>query len=151
MRNKSAISTPQSTALAYQPNSCRNCWNLPKGAADDELAPRYHGIYVSVPVYLVELNGKTTQICYRAQCVECGDVNIYNGCSAYKLKDGRVDFAVEYWPEIRRNGLDPEAFKEAVLTSKSRYLVAADLPKYESKNHRAEFYEPKNERCELYV
>lgn len=151
MRSKNASDAYKSTVLPYRPDSCRNCWNKPKGSADDELAPRYHGIYVSLPVFLVESGGKTTLVCYRAECPFCGDVKYYDGLGCpYKLNGGRADFGVAYWPEIRRNGLDPDGFIRAVHTQKCRYFEAAKLPKYESGNHRAEFYEPKSERCDLY-
>lgn len=151
MRSKFAASAFKSTVLPYRPDSCQNCWNKPKGKADDELAARYHGIYVSLPVMLVELDGKTTLVCYRAECPDCGDVKYYagKGCP-YKLIGGKADFGVAFWPEIRRNGLDPDGFVNAVYTQHSRYLVADKLPKYQSDRHRAEFYEPKSERCELF-
>ena len=37
-----------------------------------ETAPRYRGIYVSIPVKLIELNGKISFLGYRAQCPICG-------------------------------------------------------------------------------
>lgn len=64
----------------------------------------------------------------------------------------RLDFDGAKWPEIRRNGLDAEAFQRIAFENPlQRYFEAARLPKYESPNHRGDFYEPKNERCELYV
>lgn len=150
MRNKSVASAFKSTVLPYRPDSCQNCWNKPKGNADDELAPRWHGIYVSLPVMLVELDGKITQVGYRAECIACGDVKYYEGKGCvYKLISGKADFGVAFWPEIRRNGLDPDGFVNAVYTQRGRYIEAAKLPKYQSDRHRAEFYEPKSERCEL--
>ena len=152
MPSKSGTNSFKSTVLPYLPNSCQNCWNKPKGRADDELAPRSHGIYVSLPVYLVELDGKITLVCYRAECPLCGDVKYYDGKGCpYKFNGVKADFGVAYWPEIRRNGLDPDGFVSAVYTQKNRYFEAAKLPKYESQNHRTDFYEPKNKRCELYV
>lgn len=152
MRNKNAGNDYKSTVLPYQPNSCRNCWNRPKTQADDELAPRYHGICTSIPVHLVEPNGNIVLIGYRAQCLTCGFVRWYEGLGCvYKLGE-RVDFKSEYWPEIRRNGLDAEAFHRAAFENpQERYFEAAKLPKYESGRHREEFYEPKSERCDLYA
>lgn len=151
MRTRTPSETFKSTVLPYQPNSCQNCWNRPKTQADDELAPRYHGIYTSIPVHLVEIDGTITLIGYRAQCLTCGAVRWYEGLGCvYKLGE-RVDFKAECWPEVRRNGLDAEGFHRAVFENpQERYFEASKLPKYESVRHRAEFYEPKSERCDFY-
>lgn len=153
MRSKAAMAGAQyqTTVLPFQPNSCPNCWNRPTTQADDELAPRSHGIYVSIPVYLVEQDGKITRLGYRAQCTTCGNVRCYPGKGClYRLDKEFPDFGVAYWAVVRRNGLDPEGLQDAVVTqTHTRYFEAANLPKYASR-HRAEFYEPKNERCELY-
>lgn len=151
MRTKSVESAFKSTVLPYQPNSCKACWNLPTGSADDELAPRFHGIYVSVPIYLVEPNGNIVLIGYKAQCLTCGNVRWYDGRGCVYRLGEKVDFKPQFWPEITRNGLDADGFHRYVFEHpKERYFEASKLPKYESR-HRAEFYEPKGERCELYV
>lgn len=151
MRTKSVESAFKSTVLPYQPNSCKACWNLPTGSADDELAPRSHGIYVSVPIYLVEPNGNIVLIGYKAQCLTCGDVRWYDGRGCVYRFGEKVDFKPQFWPEITRNGLDADGFHRYVFEHpKERYFEVSKLPKYESR-HRAEFYEPKGERCDLYV
>lgn len=153
MRSKSGTNSFKSTVLPYQPNSCQNCWNKPKGRADDELAPRSHGIYVSLPVFLVEPDGKITQLGYRAQCIACRNVRNYDGKGCLYRLDGRTpDFGVEYWDIVRRYGLDPKALNDLAFSQcETRYFEVAKLSRQESSLHRAEFYEPKYERCELYV
>lgn len=138
MRSKTVNQDFKSTVLPYQNNSCRNCWNRPTTHADDELAPRRHGIYVSLPVYL-GWGGKYALICHRAECPTCGDIR-QDG--PFRLTGGGVDYACEYWQELRQYGIDPRGFIMAVRTQKSRYFEVSKLPKYQSERHRAEFYEP---------
>ena len=147
MRSKTVNQEFKSTVWPYQNNSCRNCWNRPTTHADDELAPRTHGIYVSRPVYLVVGGKKYILVCYRAECLTCGDIR-QDG--PYRLTSVGVDYACEYWQELRQYGIDPQGFIVAVRTQKNRYFEVSKLPKYQSERHRAEFYEPKGESCELY-
>lgn len=143
MRNKSSSETFKSTVLPYQPNSCQNCWNRPKTQTDDEFAPRSHGIYTSVPVYLVELDGAVTLIGYRAQCLECNDVKWYNGFGClYRPMGKGGNFKIERWLGIRRNGLDAEAFQRAVFEKHlQRYFYAEKLPKFDYRKPPAETLE----------
>lgn len=131
-----------STVVPPHSNSCTNCWNEPKTADTSITAPRHHGIYCSVNIYLVDKGNKTIWVGYRAQCPECGDVKIFkNGKVAYRLVGNKPDFAAEYWPELRKHNIDPFLFQNVVMRSQERYFEIEKLPKYRS-NHRAEFYEP---------
>lgn len=152
MPRNETVSQVKTTVLPYLPESCQGCWNKPKGSADDELAPRWHGVYGCLPVHLIELDGRITLIGYRAQCPYCRHIRWYEGRGCVFKLGSRLDFDGAKWPEIRRNGLDAQAFQRIAFENPlQRYFEASKLPKYESPNHRTDFYEPKNERCELYV
>ena len=122
----------QTTVLPPQPNSCIRCWNRPTTAAEDELAPRSHGIYVSLPVFLVEPNGQIAQLGYRAQCIACRSVRNYDGKGCLYRFDGRTpDFGVEYWEIVRRYGLDPKALNDLAFSQcETRYFEVAKLSRW---------------------
>ena len=67
------------------------------------------------PVHLTELDGKVTLVCYAARCKSCGYIKnygVYKGI--FKLGGVKPDFKMQYWPELRRNGITPDQFVEAV-------------------------------------
>ena len=141
MRSKNTPTENTSTVVPPHGNSCINCWNEPKTADTSITAPRHHGIYCSVSIYLVDGN-KNIWVGYRAQCPECGDVKIFkNGKVAYRLTGNKADFGSEFWQELREYNIDPFLFQNVVMISQERYFEIDKLPKYRS-NHRAEFYEP---------
>lgn len=131
------------TWLPPLPNSCKNCWNKVKGAKEEEpeteetkTAPRYRGIYVSIPVKLIELNGKISFLGYRAQCPVCKNIHWYPGAgSLYRLDKDKPDCEVSKWDIVRRNGLDANALREAVYYNPhTQYFEAAKLPKFRKKS-----------------
>ena len=106
----------KTTILPHNEWSCRACWNKEKTADSGSMAPRAHGVAVSVPVHLIELNGNKTLVCYVAKCMECGYVKRYGlNLGIYKLNGSKPDFNVQYWPEIRRNHINPDDFIQAIL------------------------------------
>ena len=125
------ISTPQ--------DACQFCWNDKQG------------VYTSIPVYLVTPDGKYVELGFRAQCPCCGHVKRYDSGVLYRLNGKLADFKAHNWPEVRQWNLDANALNNLVSTAKTRYFEVNNLPKYQSPRHRADFYEPKGERCELYV
>ena len=125
--------------LPPPPCACQFCWNDKQG------------IYTSIPVYLVTPDGKYVELGFRAQCPCCGHVKRYDSGVLYRLNGKVADFKAQNWPEVRQWNLDATALNNLVSTAKTRYFEVNNLPKYQSPRHRADFYEPKGERCELYV
>ena len=132
----------KTTWLQPLPNSCKKCWNKVKGSKEEEpetekteTAPRYRGIYVSIPVKLIELNGKISFLGYRAQCPICKDIYWYpNAGCLYRLDKEKPDCDVFKWDIVRRNGLDVSALQDAVYYNpNTRYFEAAKLPKFRKK------------------
>ena len=67
------------------------------------------------PVHLTELDGKVTLVCHVARCVNCGYIKNYGlHKGIFKLSGSKPDFKMQYWPELRRNGITPDQFVEAV-------------------------------------
>lgn len=124
--------------------SCRACWNKELTADRGPLAPRAHGVVVSLPVHLTELDGTQAIVCYVARCMGCGFIKRYGAMPGiYKLNGMRADFGVAYWDEIKRNRIDPDKFIQAVLDApKGHIWLNAKELQYESRE-RAPFYEPK--------
>jgi ferredoxin-like protein FixX len=113
---KGQIQEIKTTILPQNEWSCRACWNKEKTAETGQMAPRAHGIVVSVPVHLIELNGNQTLVCYVAKCMECGYVRRYGlNPGIYKFNGTKTDCNVHYWPEIRRNYINPDDFIQAIL------------------------------------
>lgn len=94
------------------PEGCQVCWGQEKQGGG------YHyGIFTSIPVYLVNGN-KYTQVCYVAKCVNCGHIQAYGlQQGVYKLDGKKPNFGIAYWPEIRRNHINPDKFLHKVLRS----------------------------------
>lgn len=137
----------KTTILPFEEGlSCRACWNKEKTADNGPLAPRAHGVVASLPIHLIELDGKVTLVCYVARCVECGFIKRYGyEPGIYKLNGMRPDFGVAYWDEIKRNRIDPDKFIQAILDAPKGHiwLKAKDLQK--ESRERAPFYESRGE------
>lgn len=133
------------TVLPLQGNSCMACWNMPLTANDGQTAPRAHGIVVSLPVHLVEKDGKTTIVCYVARCVNCGHVKNYGAIPGiFKMPLIKPDTNIAKWPEILRNDIDPMKFEDAILNAPKGkiWLNARGLQRATKTRERAAFYEP---------
>ena len=67
------------------------------------------------PVHLTEFDGKVTLVCHVARCKNCGYIKNYGlNKGIFKLGGVKPDFKMQYWPELRRNGITPDQFVEAV-------------------------------------
>lgn len=120
-------------------DACQFCWNDKQG------------VYSSIPVYLVEPSGNWVELGFRSQCPCCGHVKRYDNGVLYRLNGKVADFKAQHWPEVRQWNLDANALNNLVSTAKTRYFEVNNLPKYQSPRHRADFFEPKAERCEMYA
>lgn len=93
------------------------------------------GIYVSVPIYLTDPDGKTDILCYRAQCPFCGMVKTYPrpdgmGLQAgvYKLTGKTPNFRADLWPEVRKYRINPKTLVERIFDRKEqRYFTLSDF------------------------
>lgn len=135
----------KTTILPMQNNSCMACWNMPLTTDDSQTAPRAHGIVVSLPVHLIEKNGKTTRVCYVARCMSCGHIKNYGAIPGiFKMPLIKPDVNIAKWPEILRNDIDPMKFEDAILNAPKGpiWLNAKDLKKHHETTERAAFYEP---------
>lgn len=75
----------------------------------------------SFPVHLTELDGSVTLVCYVARCLNCGYIKNYGMYKGiFKLNGVKPDFKMQYWPELKRNGITPDMFLDAVLEA-ARY------------------------------
>lgn len=118
------------------PNACFFCWG--KSA----------GVYTSLPVFLTD-GKKTVGMYYRAQCPVCRHVRVYEDKDGYvrpgvyKLNGKTPDFGAEFWPELKRYGIDPAGFVNVLYQqSRERYFDVAQMPKAASR-HDNDLYEPK--------
>lgn len=144
-KRKTENGEENTTVLPLQVNSCMACWNANLTADDGPTAPRAHGIVVSLPVHLVENNGKATIVCYVARCMNCGHVKQYGAIPGiFKMPLIKPDTNIAKWPEILRNDIDPMKFEEAILNAPKGkiWLNARDLQKRYETRERAAFYEP---------
>lgn len=135
----------KSTVWPFMPESCMACWNSPLNADQSQTAPRAHGVVVSLPVHLVEKNGKATLVCYVARCVNCGHVRNYGAWPGiFKMPLIAPDTNIGMWPEILRNDIDPMKFEDAILNAPKGkiWLDAKDLQKAQVTRERPAFYEP---------
>lgn len=67
------------------------------------------------PVHLTELDGKVTLVCHVARCFNCGYIKNYGQHKGiFKFSGAKPDFKIQYWPELKRNGITPDKFIEAV-------------------------------------
>ena len=73
----------------------------------------------SFPVHLTDWKGKTSIVCHVARCANCGKIKNYGARNGiFKFNFGKKpDFGIEYWPELRQNGIDRFEFEEAILRS----------------------------------
>ena len=123
---KQAEMSNHGTIWPFQSDSCRACWNKPLTADEGPNAPRAHGIVASLPVHLVEKNGKTTIVCYVAKCTNCGHIQSRGAVNMiFKMPISHPDTHIERWPEILRNDIDPFEFEEAILRAR-KYPIYLD-------------------------
>ena len=93
------------------------------------------GIYVSVPIYLTDLDGKTDILCYRAQCPFCRAVKLYQRpdgmglrAGVYKLSGKTPNFRADLWPEVRKYRLNAKTLVERIFDRKEqRYFTISDF------------------------
>lgn len=70
----------------------------------------------SFPVRLTQLDGTVVTVCHVARCVNCGYIKNYGlHKGIFKLNGKHADFKMQYWPELKRNGINPGRFEEAVI------------------------------------
>lgn len=75
----------------------------------------------SFPVKLTQLDGSVITVCHVARCVNCGYVKKYGIYKViFKFNNGRPDFGMRYWTELKRNGITPDAFIEAVCEASKK-------------------------------
>lgn len=72
--------------------------------------------FSAFPVHLRELDGTDTLICKVIKCAECDRIKHYG----LDLGIGRISGNIlkndyQNWPELRRNGITPERFVDAIL------------------------------------
>ena len=133
----------KTTILAHTKDSCMACWNKELTADKAPMAPRAHGIVVSMPVHLIEREGNIILLCYTARCMECGYTKRYGVLPGiYKLSGNKPDFGIQFWPEIKRNNIDPDKFIEEVLNTERGRPVWVDAKDVQyASQERAPFYE----------
>lgn len=134
----------KTTILPMQGNSCMACWNRELTADNGPLAPRAHGIVVSLPVHLKELDGSVCIVCYVARCMTCGHIRSYGAIPGIYKNPSMPDTNIQKWPEILRNNIDPMRFEEAIFDAPNRpiWLNAKDLQAAFETRERSAFYEP---------
>jgi hypothetical protein len=109
----------KTTVWPFEKDSCLACWNKRLTQEDGPLAPRAHGRIVSQPVHLVENNGKTIIVCYIGRCMTCGHVaSVGARHIIFKMPLHKPDYGIQYWPELKRNGIDIFDFEEAICNAK---------------------------------
>ena len=99
------------------------------------------GIYVSVPIYLTDPDGKTDILCYRAQCPFCRAVKLYQRPDGmglrpgvYKLTGKTPNFRADLWPEVRKYRLNPQTVIERIFDRKEqRYFTLSDFALWAAK------------------
>ena len=72
-------------------------------------------LVIAAPVQLIEKDNSITKVCYVSRCMECGWIAHYGDRFLYKLQGNVPDFHIEYWQELRRNGISPEDFQAAIF------------------------------------
>ena len=93
------------------------------------------GIFISVPVYLTDPDGRTDILCYRAQCPFCRMVKMYSRPDGmgkrpgiYKWAGKYPDFRVDLWPEVQKYGLNPQKVLASIFDRKEqRYFTISDF------------------------
>ena len=93
------------------------------------------GIYVSVPIFFTDPDGKTDILCYRAQCPICLATKAYHtpdgmGLQAgvYKLTGKTPNFRADLWPEVRKYKINPKTLVERIFErNKERYFSLSDF------------------------
>lgn len=67
------------------------------------------------PVKLTQLDGSVITVCHVARCVNCGYIKNYGMYKGiFKLGVVKPDFKMQYWQELKHNGITPDMFVEAV-------------------------------------
>ena len=84
---------------------------------------------VADPVQLIEKDGKITEVCYVSRCLECGWIAHYGTRFLYKLQGKIPDFNLEYWMELRRNGIEPSKFEAAIFNIPTDRRLVLDARK----------------------
>ena len=116
MRKNQQAQTPSAPAA----NACFSC---------------REGIYVSVPIFFTDPDGKTDILCYRAQCPICLATKAYHtpdgmGLQAgvYKLTGKTPNFRADLWPEVRKYKINPKTLVERIFErNKERYFSLSDF------------------------
>ncbi len=86
-------------------------------------------ICYACPVYLIEKDGSITDVCFVSRCVSCGWIAHYGSKFLYKLTGNVKDFGIEYWPELRRNEIAPDAFERAIFNIPTDRILRVDARK----------------------
>ena len=68
------------------------------------------------PVHLTQLDGSVITVCHVARCVNCGYIKNYGMYKGiFKLNGSKKpDFKMQYWKELKDNGITPGDFIDAV-------------------------------------
>ena len=70
------------------------------------------------PVHLTQLDGSVITVCHVARCVNCGYIKNYGMYKGiFKLTVGKPDFKMQYWKELKDNGITPRDFIDAVCAA----------------------------------